>query len=539
MKTPICLGQALILTVSLSFLGCSDPSSTASTPGEEKQARNTQSTSEASLSTSKPHAHADHSDADTCTAHGIPRNLCLACNPDLREKGRLWCGEHGRYEDRCWICHPELQDPERLYCKEHHLYEDECFICHPETVPPPQQVKAGKKSAAASKESNRLFCKEHQVYEDECAICHPEFATNLQRGQSLKIRLPSPAAAEKAGIQTGHAGMSNHVAQVESFAELTFNQNQFAAITPLVEGVVQSIHVDLGDNVAEGDPLATIASLQIAEAQSDLLKATSRLQLERTNRDREQALFEKEISALKELQEAEAAFASAEANYHQAHQKLLALGFSKEEIAGLQQSRTSNGHLTLRAPFRGQIVERHAVKGEQASPGKALFKVADLSRMWAMLKIPEAFLVHLEKGQAVEVRIHSIPNEIFQGTLTWVDAQVDPRTRMARARVEIPNPEGRLKASMFAQATILTDRSRESLMLPSNAIQSISGNTFAFVQLEPDLFEARLVRISARHQDTAFVSGVLAPEDAVVLEGSFSLKSQFLLSRLGAGCVHE
>jgi len=56
---------------------------------------------------------------------------CFICDPNQREKERLWCKEHHRYEDRCWLCHPELEEKGRLYCSEHGIYEDECYICHP------------------------------------------------------------------------------------------------------------------------------------------------------------------------------------------------------------------------------------------------------------------------------------------------------------------------------------------------------------------------------------------------------------------------
>ncbi len=64
----------------------------------------------------------------------IDDGKCFMCNPDMREKGRLWCAEHKRYEDRCFICHPELEEKGRLWCREHSLYEDECFLCHPEIL---------------------------------------------------------------------------------------------------------------------------------------------------------------------------------------------------------------------------------------------------------------------------------------------------------------------------------------------------------------------------------------------------------------------
>jgi len=89
-----------------------------------------QISSEASAKTGHDHGHGGETVA-LCEPHGAPVSLCFVCDPDLREKDRLWCREHARYEDRCFVCHPELEDPDRAWCAEHFLYEDECVLCRP------------------------------------------------------------------------------------------------------------------------------------------------------------------------------------------------------------------------------------------------------------------------------------------------------------------------------------------------------------------------------------------------------------------------
>ena len=90
--------------------------------------------------------------------------------------------------------------------------------------------------------------------------------------------------------------------------------------------------------------------------------------------------------------------------------------------------------MEVRAPFAGEIVERTAVRGALVEAGKSLFTLADRSVMWAMLNISESALAWVRVGQEVELQVDSLPNRKFLGKLTWIGAEVDERSRMARAR---------------------------------------------------------------------------------------------------------
>jgi cobalt-zinc-cadmium efflux system membrane fusion protein len=424
---------------------------------------------------------------------------------ELRDPQRLWCKEHNRYEDRCWFCHPDQQDKKRLYCDEHGLYEDECFLCHPE-------LKDKKQSQT---DAGRLMCKEHNVPEDECGICHPELAGKLEPGQALKVRFASAQAAAQAGIVTAPPQVGPMADGVECYAELAFNQNKLAQIAVPVGGIIQEVLVDLGDKLVEGQPVARIGSAQIAEA---VAKAT----LARQTLDRERKLRAENISTTKELQEAEATFQTA-------FQQLKALGFTDVPA--------DTATLELRAPFAGELVERNAVRGALVEAGQSLFTLVDRSTMWAMLNIPEKQLARAHVGQQVEFQVDALPDQTFTGTLTWIAAKVDDRTRMAQARAEIADPDGVLRAQMFAKARILTGNSDKVLIVPASAIQSIEKRNFVFVKVADNVYEARSVRLGAKLNGNVAIAAGVSPGEAVVVEGGFIAKSQLLISKLGAGCV--
>jgi cobalt-zinc-cadmium efflux system membrane fusion protein len=476
----------------------------------------------------------------TCAAHGAPTELCFICDASLRDTGRLWCREHDRYEDRCWLCHPELEDKDRLWCKEHSLYEDECFLCHPEMLEERSENAghaAGKEKADATPEP-ALFCREHGLPEAECGICHPDLLMQPGR-RGVKVRLGSPESAAQAGVVVRPPEVRGLEAGVEGFAELTFDQNELARITSLVGGIVRSVDVDLGTRVRRGDLLATLTSESIGEAQGAYIRALAEQELRLKTFERETDLRNQRISSEREFQEAEAAHRLAVAAARQARQRLTVLGFDDAQIDGMAERRAMAGVLELRAPFDGEIVERMAVQGEVIGAADVLFTLANPSVLWAMVSLPESQLSHVRKGQRVELTVESLPGRSFTGTLTWISASVDRRTRMARGRVEVANPEGLLKAQMFARARIFTARSDRAVVVPSSAVQDVTGTAIVFVKEADDLFEARPVTLGAKRDGRIEITGGLDPDEPVVVAGGFALKSQLLVSRLGAGCVHD
>lgn len=449
---------------------------------------------------------------ETCP-HQAPKALCFICDPALRDKNRLWCREHARYEDRCWLCHPELEDQKRLFCKEHALYEDECVLCHPEMKPSPSP--AGPSAA--------LKCVEHGVMESECGICHPELVETLKVGRGVKVRLPSPDSAQLVGVRTSSPSRGAGAKAIECYVELAFNQDRYAEITAPVGGVLKEILADLGAVVTEKQILARIWSAQIAETAAKAVLSHQVL-------ERERALHAKGITSTQALQEAEAA-------HRAVCQQARALGFSEEEVEAMGRTPDEPVYLEVRSPFGGEIIERHAVRGALVDSGKSLFVVADRDTMWAMLSVPESELSRLRVGQAVEVRIDALPGRTYDGTLTWISAEVDEKNRLGRARAEIRNLDGALKARLFGRARVFSRGTGGVWLVPEGAIQQVGSVSLAFVQVEKDLFEARRVRLGARQAGHWEVVEGLRSGDRVVSTRSFSLKSQLLLSRLGAGCV--
>ena len=401
--------------------------------------------------------------------------------------------------------------------------------CSKQSEPAGQDDHAGHKHGEPAAETKappgKKMCAEHNVPLEECGICRPLLAGTLKPGESAKVRLAANESAGIAGVQTAAPTVGTIADAVECYAELTFNQNKLAQIAAPVSGIIQEVPVDLGSKVEERQPVVKIWSASIAEAVAKAVLSHQTL-------DRERKLRAERVTSEKDLQQAEA-------DHRAACQQLRTQGFTEEQIDALVAKPNDQVLMEVRAPFAGEIVERTAVRGALVEAGRSLFTLADRSVMWAMLNIPESALARVKIGQTVELRVESLPGQTFTGKLTWIGAEVDEKTRMARARAEVANPDGLLKARMFAQARILTRQAEGALLLPPSAIQRMEGRSFVFVKLADDLFDARVVLLGAKFDGKVEIIEGLKPQEVVAVNHVFPLKSAFLISRLGAGCADD
>jgi len=469
------------------------------------------------------------------------------CNPTIRDPQRLWCAEHGRYEDRCFLCHPEIEDKDRLFCEEHGLYEDECYICHPDIKDPNEEsetsVEPTKKQTEFSKQSGfskqtGLFCNEHQLYERECGICHPELLVDLSVGQGLKVRFGSKESVKKAGIKTSKGTRTAQQQGGTYLCRLRYNQNRLAKVTPLATGVVQQVYVDYGDWVDAGSVLAEVASIEIAEAKAAFLNALSEHKFRQTVYHREKGLFEKKVSSRQEYEEAEAEFHKSKTRRDTAWQTLENFGFSENDVTALAENGDASSRFYLKAPFSSTIVDRDAVIGDVVSTQRSLFSLADLSTMWLELSIPIDEYAGIEVGNQISATFRGLDGHDYSGEIIWISPAVNESNRMVQARALVRNESGLLKEGMLGEAMIANGSTR-GLRLPDSAIQRIDEENVVFVLLEGDLFEIRKVLVGRSEAGHVSIVSGLTPEDSVVVSGSFTVKSEYLKSRLGAGCVHE
>jgi cobalt-zinc-cadmium efflux system membrane fusion protein len=285
--------------------------------------------------------------------------------------------------------------------------------------------------------------------------------------------------------------------------------------------------------------LATLSSPEVARGKSAYLSARAEEELKLTVLAREQELVAKKVSAQQELDQARAEYKIAGNATATARQQLLNFGLTEAAVLLLEETGLTSSELDILAPLSGTIVDRHAVPGEAVEPGDALFKIARLSSMWLELSIPEDEVTLVSVGQSVGATFDAQPGVEATGRVTWVGSSVDEQSRMVKGRAVVPNPDRLLRHGMFGRARIRTENASDGLYVPASAVQRIDEFPFVFIRLADDLFELRRVSLGARAGAKVAIVAGLDPEDEIVVTHSFTLKSEFLKSRLGAGCVNE
>ena len=185
------------------------------------------------------------------------------------------------------------------------------------------------------------------------------------------------------------------------------------------------------------------------------------------------------------------------------------------------------------------IVARKAVVGESVGPGDVLFTLADLTNMWLELSVPADHAAVIKKDQDLEAIFESSPDLTVNGKITWIATTIDERSRMLKARAVVPNEGSRLKAGMFGNVRITVGQSIKAFRVPKDAVQRYERNPYLFTKIEDDLFELRRIAVGDKTSNGIDVIDGIKENDQVAITGTFTLMSEFLKSRLGAGCVDD
>jgi membrane fusion protein, heavy metal efflux system len=345
-----------------------------------------------------------------------------------------------------------------------------------------------------------------------------------------------PEVLSRLGLKVEPAAPHVFSRIVRATGELTMSPDLVSRVGPRIEGRIVELKAKVGDPVQQGQALASLMSLELGRAKADYLSRKAKLELARSNEEREKGLRAKGISSEKELLEAEAEQTQAEIELASAESDLEVLGLSEAEIKGLKMERAAL-NFVVQAPISGQVIEREVTLGQMAELSSTLFVIANLSEVWAQLNLYEKDLATVDVGSAVTLRLDAFPDAPLHGTISYISPTLDEQTRTARARVVLKNSEGRLKPGMFLAAEVeASGRDRkEALAVPEAAIQRMDDEPVVFVGLDERRFQRRAVKLGRVSGGYAEILQGLEPGSVVVTEGSFILKSELSKSQMEEG----
>ena len=304
--------------------------------------------------------------------------------------------------------------------------------------------------------------------------------------------------------------------EIEAPGEIHLNAYASSQVTPRIEAQVVERHARLGDRVVAGQPLVTLSSVAMAEAQGALLIAATEWQ-------RVRKLGRKVVSERRYLESRVA--------FQQAQARLLAYGLTakqSEQLINTNDISRADGRFTLHSPQPGTVIRDDFLAGQMVQPGELLFELTDESRLWVEARVNPKWMSHLHIGAAARVLAGG---SWIDGKIIQVHHALDETTRTLAVRLEIANPEDRLHPGQFVQAMIEIGTSETAaLTLPVDAVmRSPDGDWQVFVEAEPGEFEPKEVEVIRQLPGLAVIEG-LGPGTRVVTQGAFFVQSELAKS---------
>src|SRR5437667_420688 len=305
----------------------------------------------------------------------------------------------------------------------------------------------------------------------------------------------------------------------------------------LVLGAVLGVGVmwvELGSPVERGQPLAVIFSIELAEAQMKYLSMRAMLEADHQKLVRTEKLVDLGAASRQELEEVTATHASRATEVAAARQRLLLFGLSPDQVAQLRDASHVVSEVTVQAPGDGVVIARAVNPGQVVSSGQELFMVTDLKTVWVIGDLYEKDFATVRVGSPATVMVTSASDRQLRGRVAYIDPRVDPATRTAKVRIEVPNVSGDLRLGMFVNVSFETGGPRMTLV-PRSAVQSIGDRSVVYVSADGDegRFIERTVKLGRATGDVVEVLAGVKPGERVVTDGSFFLRAEATRTRAG------
>jgi cobalt-zinc-cadmium efflux system membrane fusion protein len=247
-------------------------------------------------------------------------------------------------------------------------------------------------------------------------------------------------------------------------------------VISIASGRVVAIHTLVGAYVQKGQLLMEVQSTDISNAFDQYLKAINDERLARTQDERARILYEKGAIAKSQLEIADDAEEDAKADLKAAEQQLIVLGVDKDHPS-----------LTVKvySPATGVVISQNvtnaAAAGVTYAGSSTAFTIADLSHVWIICDVYENDLPTVHVGQTADIRLNAFPDRVVKGTISEIDALLDPSIRTAKVRIQVPNPDHQMRLGMFATATFHGRRLEQHAAIPATAVLHLHDRDWVYV----------------------------------------------------------
>ena len=333
------------------------------------------------------------------------------------------------------------------------------------------------------------------------------------------IRLTAQQIAEQ-GVQLAKVELGAVTKSASYPAKLMVNTDRQAHVSPAFSGHVQSVSVELGQQVKKGQALATLLVPDLVDQQSNLQIAQSNLQLAKQDYERERQLWSQGISAKQDYQRA----------YNAYQQAQIQVQATKSRLSAFGASSGSNGRYVLTAPISGVISKKDLVIGENVQLASQLFIIDQLDQLWLEFIAPSTEFSGISPNQQMEFKSLQTGN-IFKAQIQSLNSEADAQTGRLQVRAKVLSNASELRPNLMVNVQLQQNGSTQALRVLKSAVQKIEGKDTIFIAKEHDKkieFTPQVVvlgQISADGQWIEIQSG-LTQGQQYAGQGSFLLKSE-------------
>jgi cobalt-zinc-cadmium efflux system membrane fusion protein len=247
-------------------------------------------------------------------------------------------------------------------------------------------------------------------------------------------------------------------------------------VISIASGRVVAVHTLVGAYVQKGQLLMEVQSTDISNAFDQYLKAINDERLARTQDERAKILYEKGAIAKSQLDIADDAEQDAKTDLTAAEQQLIVLGVDKDH-----PSLTVKVYSPATGVVIAQNVTNAAAAGVTYAGSSTAFTIADLSHVWIICDVYENDLPMVHLGQTADIRLNAYPERVVKGTISEIDAILDPSIRTAKVRIQVPNPDRQMRLGMFATATFHGRRQEQHVAIPATAVLHLHDRDWVYV----------------------------------------------------------
>jgi Cu(I)/Ag(I) efflux system membrane fusion protein len=379
-----------------------------------------------------------------------------------------------------------------------------CPICGMELVAVSKQMGASSSAAAGS------------AAENESAP--GEFAVPLLRQQQIGVSYAS--VAKRPLIQS-----------IRVPGKVAYDKQRHWQLVARVEGYIQKLQISSpGEFVQKNKPLMVIDSPALLIAQEELLDLLRlRDGPKAGGPSAAPAGGQKHGSTQSRQPQSESSLPGVavgdENALESARRRLMLWGFSRNQLAELEQSRVARDTFTVFSPSQGVVQDLPVEQGQMVNMGDRLVNIVDLSAVWVWAEFYEDQLALLEKGLPATITSPSLPGESFEGKISVVDPFINDALRTVRVRIEVANPDFKLRPNMYVNAQ-LTLSTCEGLAVPVAAVLATGRHNIVFVAKGQDRLEPRFIELGGKYGEFYEVKSGLKETERVVTSANFLIDAE-------------